>query len=37
LTHREKFEKLASDLYDERPVVKGAVLRIFTKHVRSNG
>ena len=33
LAHRYAIEKIASDLYDEKPAVKGAVLRIFTKHV----
>ena len=33
LAHRDAVEKVASDLYDAKPAVKGAVLRIFTKHV----
>jgi Protein of unknown function (DUF1488) len=33
LAHRDAIEQVASDLYDEKPAVKGAVLRIFTKHV----
>jgi hypothetical protein len=31
---RDTIEKIASDLFDSGPVVKGAVIRIFTKHVR---
>jgi Protein of unknown function (DUF1488) len=37
LAHRDAIEKVASDLYDEKPAVKGAVLRIFTKHVHPTG
>jgi hypothetical protein len=37
LAHRDAIEKVASDLYDEKPAVKGAVLRIFTKHVHPAG
>jgi hypothetical protein len=37
LAHRDAIEKIASDLYDEKPVVKGAVLRIFTKHIQPGG
>jgi len=33
LAHRGTIEKVASDLYDAKPAVKGAVLRIFTKHI----
>ena len=33
LTHRDAIEQIASDLFDAGPVVKGAVVRIFTKHV----
>ena len=33
LAHRAIIEQVASDLYDAKPVVKGAVLRIFTKHI----
>jgi hypothetical protein len=31
---RDTIEKIASDLFDSGPVVKGAVIRIFTKHIR---
>jgi uncharacterized protein DUF1488 len=33
LTHRDRIEQIASDLYDAKPPVKGAVIRIFTKNV----
>jgi len=33
VTHRDRIEQIASDLYDAKPPVKGAVIRIFTKHV----
>lgn len=36
LTHRDAIEKIASDLYDERPTVKGVVVRIFTRHIHPN-
>jgi hypothetical protein len=31
---RDTIEKTASDLFDSGPSIKGAVIRIFTKHVR---
>jgi Protein of unknown function (DUF1488) len=37
MAHRDTIEKVASDLYDEKPTVKGAVLRIFTKHIHPSG
>jgi hypothetical protein len=37
LAHRDEIEKIASDLYDSSPPVKGAVIRIFTKHVEAKG
>jgi hypothetical protein len=37
LAHRDAIEEIASDLYDEKPTAKGAVLRIFTKHIHSGG
>jgi hypothetical protein len=37
LAHRDEVEKIASDLYDYSPPVKGAVIRIFTKHVEARG
>ncbi len=37
LANRDQIEKLASDLYDGSLPVKGAVIRIFTKHVEARG
>ena len=37
LAHRDEIEAIASDLYDSGPPVKGAVIRIFTKHVEAKG
>ena len=37
LAHRDQIERIASDLYDSSPAVKGAVIRIFTKHVEPKG
>ena len=34
MTYRDAIEKLASDLFDAGPVVKGSVIRIFTKNVQ---
>lgn len=34
LSLRNTIEKLASDLFDLAPPVKGYVVRIFTKHIR---
>jgi hypothetical protein len=33
VTHRDAIERIASDLYDQAPRVKGYVVRIFTKHI----
>ena len=33
LTLRDTIERIASDLYDAGPIVKGSVIRIFTKHI----
>jgi hypothetical protein len=33
VTHRDTIERIASDLYDEAPRIKGYVVRIFTKHI----
>ncbi|WP_454619192.1 DUF1488 family protein [Bradyrhizobium cenepequi] len=30
---RDEIEKIASDLFDAGPVVKGRTIRIFTKHI----
>jgi hypothetical protein len=34
LTLRDAVERIASDIYDEAPRVRGYVVRIFTKHIR---
>jgi hypothetical protein len=34
LNHRDAIEQIASDLFDGSARVKGAVIRIFTKHVQ---
>jgi Protein of unknown function (DUF1488) len=33
VAHRDAIERIASDLYDQAPRVKGYVVRIFTKHI----
>jgi hypothetical protein len=33
LAHRAPIEQIASDLFDTAPAVKGAMIRIFTKHI----
>ena len=35
LALRHAVESIASDIFDKGPVVKGQVVRIFTKHVRT--
>ena len=34
VAQRDAIEQIASDLFDSGPIVKGAVIRIFTKHIR---
>jgi Protein of unknown function (DUF1488) len=34
LALRDAIEKVASELFDKAPIVKGYIVRIFTKHVR---
>jgi hypothetical protein len=34
INHRDAIEQIASDLFDASARVKGAVIRIFTKHVQ---
>lgn len=36
LALRDAVEGIASDIFDKGPVVKGQVVRIFTKHVRAD-
>ncbi|QPF81926.1 DUF1488 family protein [Bradyrhizobium genosp. L] len=33
---RDAVERIASDLYDSGPMVKGVIVRIFTKHIPKN-
>ena len=33
VAHRDAIEQLASDLFDKAPIVKGYVVRIFSKHI----
>jgi hypothetical protein len=33
LALRDAIERIASDLFDAGPIVKGSVVRIFTKHI----
>jgi hypothetical protein len=33
VAHRDTIERIASDLYDKAPRIKGYVVRIFTKHI----
>jgi hypothetical protein len=35
VAHRDTIERIASDLYDKAPRIKGYVVRIFTKHIQS--
>jgi hypothetical protein len=34
VAHRDAIERIASDLFDKAPRVKGYVVRIFSKHVK---
>ncbi len=34
VAQRDAIEQVASDLFDGGPIVKGSVIRIFTKHIR---
>jgi len=35
--YRDAIERIASDLYDKAPRIKGYVVRIFTKHIQGAG
>ena len=37
VAHRDTIERIASELYDEGPRVRGYVVRIFTKHIQARG
>src|SRR5258705_7667888 len=34
VTHRDTIEKIASELFDNAPTMKGCVVRIFSKHIQ---
>jgi hypothetical protein len=34
VAQRDAIEQIASDLFDSGPIVRGSVIRIFTKHIR---
>ena len=34
VTHRDTIEKIASELFDKVPIMKGYVVRIFSKHIQ---
>ena len=34
VTHRDTIERIASDLFDKAPRIKGYVVRIFSKHIQ---
>jgi hypothetical protein len=34
VAHRDSIERIASDLFDKAPIMKGYVVRIFSKHVQ---
>jgi hypothetical protein len=37
VAHRDTIERIASELYDGGPRIKGYVVRIFTKHIQGPG
>ena len=34
VAHRDSIERIASDLFDKAPIMKGYVVRIFSKHIQ---
>ena len=34
VTHRDTIKKIASELFDKAPIMKGYVVRIFSKHIQ---
>ena len=34
VAHRDTIERIASDLFDKAPIMKGYVVRIFSKHIQ---
>jgi len=37
VVHRNTIEKIASEIHDANPHVRGATIRIFAKHVKKDG
>jgi len=37
VAHRDAIERIASDLFDKAPSMKGYVVRIFSKHIQGEG
>jgi hypothetical protein len=37
VAHRDTIERIASDLFDKAPGIKGYVVRIFSKHIQASG
>jgi hypothetical protein len=37
VAHRDAIERIASDLFDKAPSIKGYVVRIFSKHIQAVG
>ena len=37
VAHRDTIERIASDLFDKAPSIKGYVVRIFSKHIQASG
>jgi hypothetical protein len=35
VAHRDAIERIASDLFDKAPSIKGYVVRIFSKHIQA--
>jgi hypothetical protein len=37
VAHRDTIERIASELFDKAPSIKGYVVRIFSKHIQDAG
>jgi hypothetical protein len=37
VAHRDTIERIASDLFDKAPSIKGYAVRIFSKHIQTAG
>ena len=35
VAHRDTIERIASELFDKAPIIKGYVVRIFSKHIQA--